>query len=717
MTRPRISAATVLAPAAAALALVGAAAGALWADLEPAERTAAAALLTPPRVGLLVLFALVLAGVLALLVHRLLARTIGAAERIAEAARLIARANPTHRVRIDGAPALQAVAGAINDLADERSRLLADVEVAVAEAKVQVEAERKRLAALVSELEQSVLVCNRDGRILLYNAAARALLGGAAGSGEADLLGLGRSVFGIIDRNLILHAVETMGHQAARNERESAHFVTATRDGRRLRVNAAPVLGADNEPTSRRELAGYVLLLSDVTEHVDADAKGVTLFQGLVEAARAALANIRAAVENLIEHPGMDAGQRARFTAVIRDEAVGLSDRLHRVTAEVTEALKTRWPLEEMRGEDLLTLACGRIERRTSLMTKLESVDPALWLRVDSFSLAQGLSYVARRLRDEFGVREVRFRLVPADAHAQLDVLWRGAPLAPETAFAWQSDPFTVGGEDSPLSLAQVIERHGGEAWYQRDLPAQTAYFRLLLPVAAGRAAVRPRGALPSRPEFYDFDLFRRSPATDALDERPLADLAYTVFDTETTGLNPAEGDEIIAIGAVRIVNGRLLQGETFESLVDPQRSLPEASIAVHGITPEMLRGQPTVEEVLPRFQRFVEETVLVGHNAAFDMRFLQLKEAQTGVRFDQPVLDTLLLSAVVHPAQSSHSLEEIAVRLGVDVVGRHTALGDARVTAEVFLRLIPLLAEHEIRTLGDARATSERTYYARLTY
>ena len=296
-------------------------------------------------------------------------------------------------------------------------------------------------------------------------------------------------------------------------------------------------------------------------------------------------------------------------------------------------------------------------------------------------------------------------------------MLWRGAPLASETAFAWQNDPFTLGGEDSPLTLAQVIERHGGETWYQRDLPAQLAYFRLLLPLAEGRRGSRGRGETSSRPEFYDFDLFRRSAASEALDERPLAELEYTVFDTETTGLNPAEGDEIIAIGAVRILNGRILAGETFESLVDPQRSLPEASVAVHGITREMLAGQPAIDAVLPRFRRFAEDTVLVGHNAAFDMRFLQLKEAQTGVRFEQPVLDTLLLSAVAHPEQASHSLEEIAGRLGVNVVGRHTALGDALVTAEVFLRLVPVLSERGIRTLGQARAAAEKTYYARLKY
>jgi DNA polymerase III subunit epsilon len=689
----------------------------LWSDLGPTERDAANGLLTSPRVGLLVFFALVLVGGLAFVTYRFTAPMVLGARRIAEEVRLVAHGNPEHRLSLTGAPKLRAVADAVNDLAGIRSKLLAEGAIAAAEAKAQVDEERKRLAALLAELDQSVLVCNRDGRVLLYNAAAEALLGGPENGAASDLIGLGRSVFGIIDRAVIMHAVEAMEQQIVRHDRESTHFVTTTRDGRLLRVHAAPVAGAVDAAGSTPELTGYVLLLSDVTEDIDADAKRVALFQGLVETTRAALANIRAAIENLAEHPEMDAARRARFGTIIRDEAVKLSDRLHHVTAEVTERLRARWPLEEMRGEDLLILAQRRIERSAGLLTKLEGVDSKLWLRVDSFSLAQGLSYVARRLKDEFEVREVRFRLAASGGHAQLDIIWRGPPLSSETAFAWQSEPFTSAGEESPLTLAQVIERHAGEMWYQRDVPAQVAYFRFLLPLAGKRTALQARSALPSRPEYYDFDLFRHLPATDALDHRLLTDLAFTVFDTETTGLNPSEGDEIIAIGAVRIVNGRLLQGETFESLIDPRRSLPESAVAVHGITPEALRGAPTIDRVLPRFHRFAEESVLVGHNAAFDMRFLQLKEAQTGVRFEQPVLDTLLLSAVVHPAQDLHSLEDIAVRLGVEVIGRHTALGDALLTAEAFLRMIPLLAEQGIRTLGEARKASEKTYYARIEY
>ena len=98
-------------------------------------------------------------------------------------------------------------------------------------------------------------------------------------------------------------------------------------------------------------------------------------------------------------------------------------------------------------------------------------------------------------------------------------------------------------------------------------------------------------------------------------------------------------------------------------------------------------------------------------------MKFLQLKERSTGLHFDQPVLDTLLLSAVIHPHQASHRLEAIAERMNITVLGRHTALGDAMVTAEIFLRMIPLLAGMGIHTLGQAREAAQRTHYARLKY
>ena len=290
--------------------------------------------------------------------------------------------------------------------------------------------------------------------------------------------------------------------------------------------------------------------------------------------------------------------------------------------------------------------------------------------------------------------------------------------MSSETFYSWELESMQVGQESSPMSLREVLDRHGGEIWYQREKAAHRAYFRFVLPVAQAvqESLESPSGSEQGRPEYYDFDLFNFQDTAVDLD-RNLMEMAYTVFDTETTGLEPASGDEIIQIGAVRIVNGRLLRQERFDQLVDPGRPLRPEGIPIHGITEEMVRGQPTIDVVLPAFHAFCSETVLVAHNAAFDMRFLQLKEERTGLKFVQPVLDTLLLSAVIHPNQESHKLDVIAERLGIQIVGRHNALGDAYATGEVFLKMLPLLAEKGIHTLRQALEASQKTYFARVKY
>jgi DNA polymerase-3 subunit epsilon len=187
------------------------------------------------------------------------------------------------------------------------------------------------------------------------------------------------------------------------------------------------------------------------------------------------------------------------------------------------------------------------------------------------------------------------------------------------------------------------------------------------------------------------------------------------VFDTETTGLDPAGGDKIVSIGAVRIVNSRLRRHETFEQLVDPGRRVSRASRRIHGITDKMLVGQPPIGAVLPAFARFADGSVLVGHNAAFDLKFLEREVAETGIAFTHPVLDTLLLSSVVTPAHADHSLDAVAGWLGVGVTGRHTALGDALIAGEIFVRLMALLTARGITTLGEAQDAARKTHHARV--
>lgn len=653
-------------------------------------------------------------------------RHVVAARQLSEDARVMLMANPAHRAPERGAIELQRLARDLNDFAAVREKLEREVESRVREANARLEQERNRLAALMSELAQSVIVCNVEGRILLYNARALRLLrkpgetGGDVG-GDHTLVGLGRSVFAIFDRSIIGHALDTL-RESVRADADSpvANFVTTAPAGQLVRVQMAPIRGVPSDDSNAGDdaITGFVLVLDDITRRIEAGQRRDLLLQTLTQGTRASLGSIRAAVETVASFPGMNKEEQARFIAIIGEEASRLTGRLDRAVSESADSLRSEWPLEDMRGADLIAAARRRIETRAGLPTKLESVDESVWLRVDSYSLLQGITYLARRLRDEFGIREVRFNLEAADALAHLDLIWTGAPLGSETTMAWQTDALQQGGEASPLTLKDIIERHGGEIWYQIHKPSHRAFFRIAVPITrpeeAARGSTRTTG---SRPEFYDFDLFHQPGQTPELDKRELASLSYTVFDTETTGLDPSGGDEIASIGAVRIVNGRLLRQEMFEQLVNPQRPMSAEALAITGLDDVVLATQPRLGEILPAFAQFCEDTVLVAHNAAFDMRFLRLKEDATGVRFTQPVLDTLLLSAVLHPNLAANQLEAIAERMGVSRIGRHTALGDAIMTAEVFLRMIPLLADRGICTLGEARAASQQTYQARLEY
>jgi len=214
--------------------------------------------------------------------------------------------------------------------------------------------------------------------------------------------------------------------------------------------------------------------------------------------------------------------------------------------------------------------------------------------------------------------------------------------------------------------------------------------------------------ALPPRPEFYDFDLFRREPNRSNRDI-PLKEMRCVVFDTETTGLQPSAGDEIISIGAIRVTNGRVIASETFDRLINPGMKIPKPSIRFHGITDKDVNGKPGASEILPQFHRFCGSATLIAHNAAFDMKFLELKEKATGVKFTNPVVDILLLSAFLHDHTEDHSMNALAERLGITITGRHTALGDAVTTARIFLTMLGPLADRGVITLGDAIDVSQK--------
>ncbi|NLX61746.1 MAG: PolC-type DNA polymerase III [Tissierellia bacterium] len=172
----------------------------------------------------------------------------------------------------------------------------------------------------------------------------------------------------------------------------------------------------------------------------------------------------------------------------------------------------------------------------------------------------------------------------------------------------------------------------------------------------------------------------------------------FVVFDIETTGLSP-KNDMITEIGAIKIEDNKIV--DEFNQLINPGRKIPDNIVKLTGITDEMVKDKPTIEEVLPKFEKFMEDAVLVAHNASFDVGFIKYKFSKLGKEIDNPVLDTLELSRALFPQLKSHKLDIIAKHLNVDLVNHHRAVDDAKATAEILLKSLDILSSRGINNIN----------------
>jgi DNA polymerase-3 subunit epsilon len=700
-----------LAAVAAMLAVFALMGFVIWNSLDPESRQQAAAIAQSAG-GLLIMALIALVGILLAVVRGIFQRWVKPMRALTEDARLIAASNPRHRAAANGGPEVLEVAGAINLLAERYQALHEDVAVRIQEANALLEEEKNTLSALMSKLTQGVLVCNPEGRILLYNPRAQRLLEGPARkSGAADWIGLGRSVFGIIDAGLIRHALGNIRHRLNSGDSNLlVPFVASRPGGQLLSAHMVPIL--DHE----RGLRGYILTFEDVTRRFGAECRRGNLLQSLTEGQRSAIGGIRAAIETVLAFPEMDEGGRQQFFEVIRDEALKVSQHLDRLEEEYGQELKTQLPVDEVLGSDLLAAVDRSLLDSRGLSIVVSAPVEPVWLKIESFAIIQCLLFLIDQVIEFCRAEDLVLKLESKRALAALELEWTGAAVHMEALRRWGMRNVSTDGGSAHLTLFDAIEQHGGAVWPDRTAASDRPCLRVILPVSEMDTSLQDAQTDDDFGHDFDFHLFDyRSEARDLM-ELPLNRLSVTVVDTETTGLNPDQGDEIIAIGAVRVVNGRILRQESFDSFVRPRRMVSEQARAIHGISQEMLRAEPPIEDVLPRLHRFVEDTVIVGHNVAFDMRFFAAASRTTGVTFANPVLDTLLLECTINLNQEDKSLEGIAGRLGLSVTGRHTALGDALTTAEVFIALLPLLAENGIRTLGDAVHACQTSPFVRLT-
>lgn len=174
----------------------------------------------------------------------------------------------------------------------------------------------------------------------------------------------------------------------------------------------------------------------------------------------------------------------------------------------------------------------------------------------------------------------------------------------------------------------------------------------------------------------------------------------FVAIDLETTGLDPGQ-DAIVEVAAIHFVGAR--PGRSYVTHVNPGRPISPESTRIHGITDDMVAGGATIREALVELERVCASHVLAGHGISFDLAILGRERRAHGLTpVTNPALDTMRLAAALHPDWERFSFDEVASRVGIGILGRHTAEGDARAAGELLLALLPETRARGVKTVGD---------------
>ncbi|TMV47785.1 3'-5' exonuclease [Paenibacillus mesophilus] len=183
----------------------------------------------------------------------------------------------------------------------------------------------------------------------------------------------------------------------------------------------------------------------------------------------------------------------------------------------------------------------------------------------------------------------------------------------------------------------------------------------------------------------------------------PLQKLDTVVFDLETTGFSPYSGDEIISVGAIGMTGDQVLVQQSYYSLVKPEKTIPDEVVRLTGIYNEEAANAPDLITVLKEFLEFVNHRVLVVHGSGHDKHFLNSALWKTSkVNLSHRFIDCLILAQRLEPKRGSYDLDTLLNYYGIEVNGRHHALGDAGMTAQLWKCLLNETMRRDVNTLGD---------------
>ncbi|SES28660.1 DNA polymerase-3 subunit epsilon [Vreelandella subterranea] len=564
---------------------------------------------------------------------------------------------------------------------DDRSRLAtAHTEGARSAAKI-----RQELETLLQVLETPLLLCDHHRRVMLFNQAAEDFFVDHTG------LGLGKRLEALIPVASLQQAIRQLPGDGAPRE------LLAPCENRWLKVILRRVPGSEGET---------LLTFSDATASWSSEMGVRAELAGMLTPLRQHTASLTSAADALIQLRHQDdvdtSALRQRFERVIQEEGATLGDNVARIGQLLDDMQHQGERLTPMWSNDFWQALDERLDPEHRLITP---VGMPAWFKGDAPALIALFDSLVKHLNAHLPDSGFEGEMCLGNKRVYLDLIWHGKALPEHELAEWRQQ--TLPSLPLSPSVADVLRQHASDIWSLGD--ANGTHARLRLPLPAMERVGAPRETAPPRPEFHDFGIADLPPPDEALASRSLRSLEIVAFDTETTGLELRRGDTVISLGACRVVNAKLLASDVFDQKVDPKRPIPLASTAIHGLTDADVAGAPPLDIVLSRFRDYVGDAVMLAHNAAFDLLAISHK----GVTFDIPVIDTLLISRALDEALDGHDLDSLAQRydLAFPPGTRHTALGDARVTAELWLALLPRLEARGINTLEQLLALQTNAF------
>lgn len=542
---------------------------------------------------------------------------------------------------------------------------------------------RQRLEALLQVLQTPLLLCDRYRRLLLLNTAAESFFAGHTG------LGLGKRIDALLPAASLQNTLAQLPDDGTPRElllpcHERWLKVTLRRlpesDGDSLVTFTDATLAWSTEMGVRAELGAR---LAELRRQAASVTSAADVLKTLSPSSTDAHA-LRKRLESVMEEDGLALGHSITHMGQLIDDMQRQGEQLTPI-----------WSNDFWQALDERLDPSRRLITPIGMPAWFKGDAPALIALLDS--LLQHLeTYLPAGIVESGRFEGVGFEgeMGLGNKRVYLDMIWHGAPLPEGELACWQRQPLTTL-PHSPTA-AEVLRQHASDIWSLADADGKRARLRLPLP-AAERVGAPPRAVAP-RPEFHDFGIANLPSPDERLADLSLRSLEIVAFDTETTGLALRRGDTVVSLGACRIVNARVLASETFAQLVDPERSIPAESTTIHGLIDADVAGAPPLAIALEHFRHYVCDAVLLAHNASFDM----LAISQQGIEFAMPVLDTLLISRALDEALDGHDLDSLAARYDIAFPPgtRHTALGDARVTAALWLALLPRLEARGVDTL-----------------